>query len=248
MSEVFINYRTGDGEKAAVVIDLELSRRFGKDRIFYASKSIRAGERYPQELIRNVRSSSLVLAVLGPAWIDSPALRIDGDWVRKEILEAFDCGVSVVPVLDGRRTERLRRADLPVELQRLADVQSVRLDLQHDARAGLGRLGDLVAELVPALRVFDRDSTAASDPSEGARVSNNVSGNVHGPLVQARDTGDAGVVIKDARGPVHTGQGDVNNDYSQHSSGDGATHIAGDNHGGVAHRFGRPHKRADENR
>ncbi|MFE7268415.1 hypothetical protein ACFU9B_41625 [Streptomyces sp. NPDC057592] len=40
MTDVFINYRTGDGEKTAALIDQELSRRFGNGRIFRASKSI----------------------------------------------------------------------------------------------------------------------------------------------------------------------------------------------------------------
>lgn len=40
MTDVFINYRTGDGDKTAALIDQELSGRFGQKRIFRASKSI----------------------------------------------------------------------------------------------------------------------------------------------------------------------------------------------------------------
>ncbi|WP_244321006.1 hypothetical protein [Streptomyces melanosporofaciens] len=48
MAEVFINYRTGDGEKTAALIKRELSYRFGEDSAFRASESIPPGMRYPR--------------------------------------------------------------------------------------------------------------------------------------------------------------------------------------------------------
>jgi hypothetical protein len=40
MHEVFINYRTGDSDEAATMIERTLSERFGTERIFRAAKSI----------------------------------------------------------------------------------------------------------------------------------------------------------------------------------------------------------------
>lgn len=251
MTDVFINYRTGDGDKTAALIDQELSRRFGRTHIFRASKSIAPGRAYPEALLAGVRCSSVLLAVVGPDWTNFRArLRDPEDWVRKEILEAFVCGIPVVPVLDGRRTNRLNKADLPDELARLADLQSIPFDT-HDTETGLKRLGDLVTELVPALHDLDRD--AASSPASTA-VGNSI-GDVTGTAVQSRDfTGDAGgTVIKDSHGPVHTGRGGIYQNSrhvtgDRHFSGNGMTYFEGDHHGEIGHRFGEPDRREDDDR
>ncbi|MEV8548059.1 TIR domain-containing protein [Streptomyces sp. NPDC051572] len=241
MPDVFINYRTGDGNDIAALIDNELANRFGKDRAFRASRSIRPGFTYPDALLTNVRRSALVLAVIGADWLNFQSrLRDPEDWVRKEIVEAFNCGVPVVPVLAGRGTERLCKERLPDELARLAELQSVRLDTQN-AEADLKRLGDLVAEMVPELYDLEHPEVPAPDPGS---VSNSA-GTVSGTAVQSRDfTGDVGnTVIKGPAGPVHSGQGNIYQNSrhvsgGRHYSGDGMTSIEGDQHGDIHHQFG----------
>ncbi|MEV0974974.1 toll/interleukin-1 receptor domain-containing protein [Microtetraspora glauca] len=237
MPDVFVNYRTGDGDKTAVVIERELSHRFGEDAVFRASKSIKPGERYPEALLSNVRRSAVLLAVIGPDWTRFPALHDENDWVRREILEALACGIPVIPVLDGRGAERLRIADLPAELKRLADYQSVRLDL-GDAKPDLDRIADRLTELVPTLR--DRIA-----PESSATV-NNQMGEVHGTAVQSRDiTGDVGTVVKADHGQFNLGKGDQRN---VHFSGPGATYVEGINNGGIRHRFGDSGTDGDDGR
>ncbi|MGI5286575.1 toll/interleukin-1 receptor domain-containing protein [Nonomuraea polychroma] len=232
-NEVFINYRTGDGEKIAGLLERDLSHRFGTEHIFRASKSIPPGAVYQDQLISAVRRSSIVLAVIGENWSKHPELHDEEDWVRKEILEAFTCGIEVIPVLDGRKTERLNPADLPAALKRLADVQSIRLDL-HDLQSGLTRIGDQLAAKVPELKAADR--IPQREPEVG-EVHNSVD-EVRGNVVQTREfTGDFGTVIKNNQGPVHAGNGNLYHN-SPHVSGTGATYIAGDNQGGVRHDFG----------
>ncbi len=161
--------------------------------------------------------------------------------MRREILEAFACGITVIPVLDGSAVERLRTTDLPVELRQLANCQSIRVDLQHNARADLARIGDQLAALVPALQSAQDRQAAPADPGAVA----NSTGQVNGPATQARDiTGDVGIVIKDTQGPVHTGTGDLHHS-SPYFSGDGATYIAGNNRGAVRHQFGAPRPRTE---
>ncbi len=55
MHDVFINYRTGDGDEAAAMIERVLSERFGKQRIFRAARSIPPGSPYPETLLDAVR-------------------------------------------------------------------------------------------------------------------------------------------------------------------------------------------------
>ncbi|MEO3810229.1 toll/interleukin-1 receptor domain-containing protein [Sphaerisporangium sp. B11E5] len=227
MPKVFINYRTGDGEKTALTIERELTHRFGSDAVFYASKSIKPGSAYPEELLRAVRGSDALLAVIGPKWTSFPALLDETDWVRREILEAIASGIPIIPVLDGRMTARLRSVDVPPELSRLADFHSVRLDHQN-AESDLNKLAKALTEQVPGLR----DHTTAEDSGS---VHNRV-GDVDGPVVQNRDvTGDAGIVLKGDRGQLHLGKG---NQYQQHFSGPGATYVEGGNEGGISHKFG----------
>lgn len=175
----------------------------------------------------------VLVAIIGPAWSRHPRLRDPDDWVRREILEAYAQGVSVMPVLKGRMTPRLDPADLadmPAELNRLANTQSVVLDTR-DNRAGLARIGDELAGLVPTLGKADR--AVREVPGPGA--TGNAANAVGGTAVQSRDTGGDAVTITGNHGPVHAGEGHI---Y------DGTTRIAGDNHGGVSHHFGGP--RGDE--
>jgi hypothetical protein len=57
VAEVFINYRTGDGDEAAEFLAARLSDRFGKEHVFKASHSIRPGELFPKALIDAARKS-----------------------------------------------------------------------------------------------------------------------------------------------------------------------------------------------
>ncbi|NEC36400.1 toll/interleukin-1 receptor domain-containing protein [Streptomyces rubrogriseus] len=250
MSEIFINYRTGDGEKTAALLRQGLSHRFGPGHAFHASQSIVPGESWPERLLTAVRRSSVLLAVIGPDWTNFRT-RLDDpeDWVRKEIEEAFRCEVPVVPVLDGRKTNRLSRADLPPALRRLADLQSIAFD-SGDTDVCVARLGDLMAELIPGLD--DGSGTEAGTPAPGS-VTNSI-GTVNGTAVQSRDlTGDVGTVVKGAHGPVHTGNGNI---YShsrhvsgdRHFSGDGMTYFEGDHHGAIQHRFGERDGHEDKDR
>jgi hypothetical protein len=240
-NEVFINYRKGDGEKIAGLLERDLSHRFGTEYFFRASKSIPPGATYQEQLINGIRRSSLVIAVIGKDWSRHPALHNENDWVRREILEAFACGIEVIPVLEGRETSRLNPADLPAELKRLADIQSVRLDVSN-LEADLKRIGDLLATKVPQLKAADR--TTPPKPEAGD-VRNSV-GEVHGDVFQAGAiTGDVGRIIKGTQGPIHNGKGDIYHN-SQHVSGPGGTYIAGDNQGGIRHNFGDSRRKEEE--
>ncbi len=240
MYDVFINYRTGDGDEAAAMIEKVLSERFGKKRIFRAARSIAPGSPYPEALLDAVRHSAILVAVIGAEWSQYPQLRDESDWVRREILEAYTYGIRIIPVLKGRKTDRLKAADLPVELTRLADLQSLRLDMR-DNQADLVRIGDELAALVPSLKAADR---VASRSSALATVHNSAS-DIHGTAAQSHGiTADVGA-IKGNHGQVHAGKGNIYQD-SQHFSGPGATYIKGDNHEGISHRFGGQDTEEDE--
>ncbi|WP_232734039.1 TIR domain-containing protein [Kitasatospora sp. CB02891] len=227
---MFVNYRTGDGDAVAALLEHELSDRFGSDQVFRASKSIPAGSRYPRELITAARRCHVLLAVIGRGWFDPrengdrPAIEDPSDWTRREIIEAFETGAMVIPVLTD--SVRLDRSRLPAELAELADCQYRRLDMRN-SRADLARIGDDLAELVPALAKLDsrrEDPEARREPEQGP-------GRAH--QVRMRDGvgavgGDlSGTVINSPRGPIHTGSGSLNSGPQFSGDGMGVQYITG---------------------
>jgi hypothetical protein len=98
MPEVFLNYRTGDGEAAAALTDSLLSSRFGADKIFFAHRSLEPGTRFPAALIDEVLRSRLVLAFMGQNWPHDRRLHDEGDFVRREIMAAHGAKIPVIPV------------------------------------------------------------------------------------------------------------------------------------------------------
>jgi hypothetical protein len=171
MPGVFVNYRTGDGEWAAALVKRELSARFGADQVFYASQSIRLGEDFSREILSGLRRCEVLLALIGPRWVGAAdregVRRLDktDDWVRREILEAFDCGLRVIPVLmDG--IDPLREADLPDALKRVARCQYLRIHHRSDD-LDLPRLVDELVELVPELVKAPPKPDHGPRPAEG---------------------------------------------------------------------------------
>lgn len=191
MPDIFINFRTGDEESAATLIERDLSARFGSAKVFRDSKSIRAGEEFPQRLLAAVHGCRAMLAVIGPRWLsargqdDRNALDDEHDWIRRELLEAKEYGVRVIPVLVGDRTAKLDRATLPRALGWLADVQYRRFN-NRDADADLATIAADLAEFVPGL-------TDRPDVDNARHVTINNSGTI---------------------GPTHGGIGDQHNTFA----------------------------------
>lgn len=152
--QIFVNYRTEDEPFGAVLLDHELSARFGSTKVFRASKSIRLGEDFAEVILAAVRHSAALLVLIGPRWLTATdgegVRRVDkpDDWVRREIAEAFRHKVRVIPIL--LNTSLPRSDDLPADIARLARCQYLRIhhrNSRHDVR----RLTEELAELVPRL-------------------------------------------------------------------------------------------------
>ncbi|WP_367129323.1 toll/interleukin-1 receptor domain-containing protein [Saccharothrix sp. HUAS TT1] len=132
MGGIFVNYRTGDGDWAAVAIAKGLKSRFVEGDVFFASKSIDIGSPFVDRLNEALDRSEVLVAVIGPNWLarSSNGLRkIDNseDWVRREIRFMLRAGRAILPVLlDG--TTRLAANELPSDIAALAEIQFIRAD------------------------------------------------------------------------------------------------------------------------
>ncbi|MBA8825018.1 hypothetical protein FHX42_002365 [Saccharopolyspora lacisalsi] len=213
MPEVFVSYRTGDGENVATLIERDLSHRFGDDRVFRDGKSIRSGATHRDVLSGSSAETKVLLVVIGAHWLSlrdedgDDGLDDERNRTREEILDAFECGARVVPVLCGRTVPPLSPTALPTELAPLADHQFLRFDT-GDTETDLGKIAAELVDLVPGLT----DRTARSD-SGGTR--NSLDGCLSGVAIRAGDQ---------CGGPaVH---------------GDGAGYVAGANTGGTRQNFG----------
>lgn len=264
MPLIFVNYRTDDEEATATLVDRELSRVFGNENVFRASKSIEPGSRFPQELLTAVRRSSVLLAVIGPRWLKAGGsggrspLEDEGDWTRREIQEALETGAVVIPLLVGG-AQRLGNEDLPGEIGDLADCQYRRLN-HRNADADLRGLADDLVRLLPELAAAAqsngyRSHLATSDDGRNGTPDGSGDARVRARMIKHDQRGGignlngdfSGTFVSEPQGPVHTGSGHLyqaREQYlgSQISSDGGAVNYAVDNHADVQQgdRNGRP--------
>ncbi|WP_157254534.1 toll/interleukin-1 receptor domain-containing protein [Nonomuraea typhae] len=174
MAGIFINYR-GTDSAWAVLLDRVLSERFGPDKVFRASRSIRPSEDFIEKILDSIHRSSVLIAVVGPEWLDAGSgdgrryLDDRADWVRREIAEALAVGIPVIPVLVGD-APRLVAHRLPKAIAQLARCQYLRLH-HRNADYDMARLTDELRRLVPELsgvRASGADLTGAGG-SESSR-------------------------------------------------------------------------------
>ncbi|MFH8992924.1 toll/interleukin-1 receptor domain-containing protein [Streptomyces sp. NPDC017940] len=255
MPLIFVNYRTDDEEATATLVDRELSRVFGNDAVFRASKSIGLGSRFPQELLTAVRRSSVLLAVIGPRWLKAEGpggrspLQEESDWTRREIQEALETGAVVIPLLVGG-AKRLGKEDLPTEIGDLADCQYRRLN-HRNADADLTGLADDLVRLLPELATAARNNgyrspSATADRGRGGESGRRADERTPTKLIKHRQRGGignlngdfSGTFVNESQGPVHTGSGHLYQAGEQYlgsyiSSDGGDVHYEADNHGDV---------------
>ncbi|MEV4636933.1 toll/interleukin-1 receptor domain-containing protein [Actinoplanes sp. NPDC049548] len=159
MGGIFINYRTADAALGAVLVDERLVARFGPEAVFRDQRSIPVATRFDTLLWRRLRSADVVLALIGPHWLEpgdsgAPALHDPQDFVRRELAEALRLGIDVCPVLLGDDTPLPRADELPRGLKSLPRHQYARVRTRDP--------GPDVDQLVR--RLADRPDLAALSP------------------------------------------------------------------------------------
>lgn len=227
MPEIFVNYRSGDGEFAAAHIERYLSERFGDKLVFRDAKGA-PGEDYRARLLREAATTSVLLVLMGANWSKSRdeqgnlRLAQEGDFTRMEILNAMKAGARVIPVHCGRGLPHLTPADLPEELEALAYLNALDFDVRN-AQDDLDRLASRLITLVPALQ----DDQAEEPQARSGDVHNYNSGNVDGTHVQMRDL-HGGLTIGGPQATTHF-NGPT---YGNHHSGSGDQFNQGGPRGG----------------
>ena len=106
MPSLFISYRREDAIAYAGRLYDHLSSHFGADNVFMDIGQIAPGEDFVEVLDARIRSSDVVIALIGPAWLsvsNEQGRRLEqaDDFVRYELAAALAQGKRLIPVLVG---------------------------------------------------------------------------------------------------------------------------------------------------
>jgi TIR domain-containing protein len=131
MGGVFISYRRDDTAGYAGRLYDALSAHFGRDLVFIDVDSIRAGENFVDVIDKWIASSSVVIVLIGKAWLNSAGAhgrRLDDphDFVRLEVASALRQKIPVIPVLVGG-AKMPSPDDLPAPLAPLAQINAIEI-------------------------------------------------------------------------------------------------------------------------
>ncbi len=125
MRGVFISYRRQDSAPYAGRICDRLEAAFGRDRVFMDVEDIAPGVDFAEALEKTIRSCDVLVAVIGPRWLELLHAREGGrDYLEHEIAVALRLGVTIIPALAGGAAMP-SESDLPPELAPLARRQAV---------------------------------------------------------------------------------------------------------------------------
>jgi hypothetical protein len=121
---VFISYRREDSAGHAGRLHDSLQSHFGGDNVFMDLNDIDSGTKFVDVIRSAIRSSDVVLAVIGRQWLTCSSggtrrLDLPNDFVRTEIGLALEQGVPVIPVL-VQGASMPAEASLPAPLKQLA--------------------------------------------------------------------------------------------------------------------------------
>jgi len=134
MTGIFINYRREDGHGPAGRLFDRLARKFAKHEIFMDVDAMKPGIDFAKQIDEQVSKCAVVLAVIGPGWLNSTdekgQRRLDRprDHVRIELATALKREIPVIPLLVNG-TAMPSEDDLPEDLKSLTNRHA--LELRH---------------------------------------------------------------------------------------------------------------------
>ncbi|MFD0163000.1 toll/interleukin-1 receptor domain-containing protein [Streptomyces decoyicus] len=187
MAGVFINYRTGDGAVAAVLLDEELKDVFGPENVFRDRRTTPPGAHFPPELWRHLENCGVLLVLIGPNWLsvrdEAGRRRIDvpGDYVHDEIRTALQWRKIVIPVLIDSAVLPTRN-QLPADIAELTERQFMQLRVPY-AHLDLPDITEALRSHVPVSRAARQPAPADGTAQPGGNSTydrcavNNGSGN-----------------------------------------------------------------------
>lgn len=141
MVAIFISYRRSDSTDTVGRIYDRLSDSFGKESVFKDVDSIPLAVDFRQEIDDQIKSSKVILAVIGANWLKVLKERFEDphDWVRIELETALLYKIPILPVLvNGAQLPHA--ADLPISLRNLVSQNNTQVRQDPDFHTDMDRL------------------------------------------------------------------------------------------------------------
>jgi hypothetical protein len=137
MSKIFISYRRDDSGFIAGRIREHLIDTFGQEDIFFDVDNIPLGLDFRYVVKETLSNIRVLLAIIGPKWVNSINENNTNDFVRIEIETALQMGIPVIPVLIGS-VQIPESKQLPQSLTELVFRNAARVrpdpDFENDMR------------------------------------------------------------------------------------------------------------------
>lgn len=189
MSGVFISYRKEEDGDTAELLERGLKDAFGAANVFRDQSDLPLGKDFRKLLWPALQSSTILLAVIGPTWLD--ARHADGgrkidhedDFVRRELECAIERDIPVAMVLT-RNAKEPSVQELPPSLERIRHHQRIRLRPGH-AATDIGNLVDRLAREYPLLADLQAVTEREGDTDRSARVI--INNPVRSPIATGRN-------------------------------------------------------------
>jgi hypothetical protein len=125
VANVFVSYRREDSAPYAGRICDRLGDELGAEHVFIDVQDIAPGMDFVQTIENTVGKCDVLIAVIGPRWVEVLKSRDDEqDFVEHEIAAALQRGITVIPVLVGGAVMPAER-DLPPRLSGFSRRQAL---------------------------------------------------------------------------------------------------------------------------
>jgi hypothetical protein len=134
---VFVSYRREAGPGQAHHLATDLERHLGAGQVFLDERAIGAGEDFDAVINERIGGADVLLAVIGPGWVDVlPRLFEERDYVRREIEAALGRCVPVIAIATPGATLP-NPGELPDGLRSLFARPELTLDIPSDELWGV---------------------------------------------------------------------------------------------------------------
>jgi hypothetical protein len=151
MSKLFISYRRGDSAVFTGRLYDRLIQYYGTGRVFLDIDSIPTAVDFRTSVRNHLRSSGVVIAVIGRHWlgIENESRRIDEpeDYVRLEIELALSENKPIVPIYCDE-TEPLPPSLLPESIRRVSYLNALSVDPGRDFDHHVARLRGEINQII----------------------------------------------------------------------------------------------------
>jgi TIR domain-containing protein len=139
MSLMFMSYRRKDTAAIARRVYDVLEKEFGHGSVFMDIDTIAGGEDFQVRLEASLQQCHVLLALIGPRWMEDERLHNPDDFVRLEIERALSRELPVVPLLiDGANMPRV--GDLPSSIAPLTQQHALPIESGQSFPGQMDRL------------------------------------------------------------------------------------------------------------